>query len=328
MTISSQTPPQSQTSQATVGKKWSAVTFGWRVAVSIVWIALLISLFRWDATSGPSALILLGFCAVLSVRNTWELVRLLHTRSFEPGFKLSSFCTLAVLVAGWLHLFIPWEAAALSMNAADPLRQTGLIALVYAICVMVLFLRGAIRYREPGKAMETLGAELIVVSYAGVLLSVTAQLRWVAGDTAGYLALGSLLVAAKGGDIGAYTFGKLFGRRQMAPHLSPSKTWMGALGALVLASLSSWLWFEQVTPLFHSSWEPPQWHWTLLYGFLIGMVGLVGDLCESLIKRDVGRKDSAALMPGFGGLLDLIDSVLYAGPMAYVLWLILPLRTW
>jgi phosphatidate cytidylyltransferase len=55
---------------------------------------------------------------------------------------------------------------------------------------------------------------------------------------------------------------------------------------------------------------------------------MVGDLCESLIKRDLGKKDAAALMPGFGGLLDLTDSVLYAGPIAYLLWIVLPLRTW
>ena len=77
-----------------------------------------------------------------------------------------------------------------------------------------------------------------------------------------------------------------------------------------------------------SDWTPPAAHWAILYGVAVGIVGLTGDLCESLIKRDVERKDSAALLPGFGGLLDLLDSVLYAGPVAYVLWLVLPLRTW
>jgi phosphatidate cytidylyltransferase len=57
-------------------------------------------------------------------------------------------------------------------------------------------------------------------------------------------------------------------------------------------------------------------------------VGLIGDLCESLVKRDVEKKDSATLLPGFGGLLDLLDSVLYAGPVAYLLWQVIPLRTW
>jgi phosphatidate cytidylyltransferase len=65
----------------------------------------------------------------------------------------------------------------------------------------------------------------------------------------------------------------------------------------------------------------------VLYGIIMGLVGLIGDLCESLIKRDVGQKDSAPLFPGFGGLLDLLDSVIYAGPVAYLLWLTLPLAS-
>ena len=63
----------------------------------------------------------------------------------------------------------------------------------------------------------------------------------------------------------------------------------------------------------------------MLYGVILGVVGLIGDLAESLFKRDVGKKDAAALMPGFGGLLDLLDSILYTGPVAYVLWWLLPL---
>ncbi|MEQ9065714.1 MAG: phosphatidate cytidylyltransferase, partial [Gimesia chilikensis] len=74
-------------------------------------------------------------------------------------------------------------------------------------------------------------------------------------------------------------------------------------------------------------WSAPAWYWSILFGAIIGVVGLVGDLCESLIKRDVGKKDSAELLPGFGGLLDLLDSPLYAGPVAFLLWKLLPLVT-
>ena len=63
----------------------------------------------------------------------------------------------------------------------------------------------------------------------------------------------------------------------------------------------------------------------LLYGVVLSVIGLIGDLAESLIKRDVGRKDAAALFPGIGGMLDLLDSILYAGPVALWLWLVLPL---
>jgi phosphatidate cytidylyltransferase len=185
-----------------------------------------------------------------------------------------------------------------------------------------------VRYREPGQSMETLGAELIAVAYVGLLISVTAQLRWVAGADAGYLVLGSLVIAAKGGDIMAYTFGRLWGRRKMVPILSPGKTWMGAVGAVVGSGFGGWAWLHWGTPLFNADWEPCNSAVAIFYGVTIGVVGLIGDLCESLIKRDVGKKDAAPLLPGFGGLLDLLDSVLYAGPVAYLLWQILPLATW
>ncbi len=167
--------------------------------------------------------------------------------------------------------------------------------------------------------------EILGVCYLGLLLAVTAQLRWVAGAQAGYYVLGSLVIAAKSGDIGAYTLGRLFGKRKMIPRLSPGKTWMGFWGALGGAALGAWAWLSFAAPLFGESVKPPPAGWALFYGVILGLVGLVGDLCESLIKRDAGQKDSAALFPGFGGLLDLLDSVLYAGPVAYVLWLLLPL---
>ncbi|MFO1023473.1 MAG: phosphatidate cytidylyltransferase [Planctomycetales bacterium] len=67
------------------------------------------------------------------------------------------------------------------------------------------------------------------------------------------------------------------------------------------------------------------WFFALCYGFCLGVIGLIGDLCESLIKRDLGKKDSASLFPGFGGLLDILDSVIYSAPVAYLLWIIFPL---
>jgi phosphatidate cytidylyltransferase len=173
--------------------------------------------------------------------------------------------------------------------------------------------------------MESLGGHLLIVSYVGMLLAATVQLRWVAGAELGYLALGSMVIAVKMGDTGAYTFGRLFGKRKMSPKLSPGKTWAGFVGALVGSGLGAWAWLQFATPLFDAAAQPPAWYWSVCYGVAMGVVGLVGDLCESLIKRDMGQKDAAALMPGFGGLLDLLDSILYAGPVAHVLWVVLPL---
>jgi phosphatidate cytidylyltransferase len=112
----------------------------------------------------------------------------------------------------------------------------------------------------------------------------------------------------------------------MAPRLSPGKTWAGFLGALLGAALGAWLWVTFVIPqLVPAGVEKVCPINVLAFGVAMGFIGLVGDLAESLIKRDVGRKDAAALFPGFGGLLDLLDSVLFAGPIAWAWWMLSPL---
>jgi phosphatidate cytidylyltransferase len=299
----------------------------WRILISAVLIPLLFAAFYLDARWGKSAPVLLAFVALLAWRGSSELVDLLRTRSFTPNRALVVTCSVLVAVSSWYGRF-PHMPIAIAPDG-NTLAQ---VTLTYSCTVLALFLFATYRYREPGQSMETLGAELLIVSYIGVLLGVATQLRWVAGSDAGYLVIGSLLVVVKGGDIGAYFFGRFLGRRKMAPHLSPGKTWAGALGALVGSALGGVLWLRYATPLFtppaDSPWSAPDWHWSALYGLTLGVVGLIGDLCESLIKRDVGKKDSSSLFPGFGGLLDLMDSVLYAGPVAYILWKALPLATW
>ena len=294
---------------------------GWRVGISAVLIPALVGLFMLDHRAGESAPYLLALCLLLAVRGTWEFVWLVRVRMFEPSFPMLAVGTSLVVAAGWAGhaAFFP---IAIDPHPALPLAA---VAVCFSLVVLALFLRAAMCYREPGRSMETLGVEVLGISYLGVLLAVTTQLRWVAGAHAGYFVLGSLVIAAKCGDIGAYTLGRLFGKRKMIPRLSPGKTWMGFWGALLGAALGAWAWLSFAPPLFGDAVKPAPAGWAILYGVILGLAGLIGDLCESLIKRDVGQKDSAPLFPGFGGLLDLLDSVLYAGPVAYVLWLTLPL---
>ncbi len=292
---------------------------GWRIAISAILIPALIGIFYLDAHSGPTALWLLLLAEVLVIRSVWELTDLFRDRSKRIQLPVMFVCAAGIVFASWIpHL---------GEEVVDGVELTPL-AIVFAASVMLLCAAEAARFNMPGNSIETLGTEILILSYMSFLLSVTCQLRWVAGAEAGYLVLGSLLVCAKGGDIGAYTLGRLFGKRKMAPKLSPGKTWAGAVGALIGAGSIGWLWFEFATPMFNKEWEPCEWWVSILYGSIIGTVGLIGDLCESLLKRDVGKKDAAALFPGFGGLLDLLDSVIFAGPMALVLWDLLPLATW
>lgn len=300
----------------------------WRLLISAVLIPLLFAAFYLDAriedgSKGESAPILLVFVALIAWRGSTEMVDLLRTRSFTPNRFLVVTCSILVAISSWYGRF-PHMPIVIAPDG-NTLAQ---VALTYSCTVLALFLLAAYRYREPGQSMETLGAELLIVSYIGVLLGVATQLRWVAGADAGYLVIGSLLVVVKSGDIGAYFLGRFIGRRKMAPHLSPGKTWAGAVGALIGSALGGVLWLQYATPLFNRAWSPPEWYWAAIYGLILGVVGVIGDLCESLIKRDVGKKDSASLFPGFGGLLDLADSVLYAGPVAYILWKALPLAAW
>jgi len=297
---------------------------GWRLAISAILIPVLITVFVFDHRTGAAAYYLLVLCLLLAARGVYEMTCLLRSETAVPSKWLTGVCALTIVLSGWsTH----WEPSAASGMRAS-LEALGPAALVFSLSVLVLFLKGALVYREPGRSMPTLGAELLIVSYVGVLLCVTAQLRWVAGAQAGYLALGSLVIAAKSGDIGAYTLGRMFGKRKMVPRLSPGKTWMGAIGAVLGAGVGSVTWLRIAPPFFGFGWQPCDWFWSAAFGMTIGVVGLLGDLCESLIKRDVGKKDSADLLPGFGGLLDLLDSVLYAGPIAYLLWLVFPLATW
>ena len=299
----------------------------WRLLVSAILIPLFVGCFYLDARLGATAPILLGMFVFLAIFGAREMVDLLWTRSFTPNKIIVSACCVLVTAAAWWGRF-----GHMPIKIPSDDNTLAQVMLAYAMTILVLFLLAPYRYREPGASMETLGAELLIVSYVGVLLGVVAQLRWVAGSEAGYLVIGSLLIVTKGGDVGAYTLGRLIGRRKLVPLLSPGKTWAGAVGALIGSAGSAVLWLQFATPLFtptgETTWLHPDWWSSAVYGLILGITGLVGDLCESLIKRDVGKKDSSSLLPGFGGLLDLMDSVLYAGPVAYVLWKALPLATW
>lgn len=297
---------------------------GWRLTVSAILIPLLFGLFYLDQRAGISAPYLLGLCCLLILRGSWELTQLLTVRNLTPSNPIVCILSLLICFAAWL----PYLNPALFDGQGNPQTLSlALMAVAFAVSVLLIFLKGAIRFQEPGQSMETIGAEILSVSYLGFLLAMLAELRWVAGAETGYFALGSVIISAKMGDIGGYTFGRLWGKKKLVPRLSPGKTWVGGYGAIFGAGLGSFLWFQFTPALFHSDWSASAWYWSIIFGAVIGLVGLVGDLCESLIKRDVGKKDSAELLPGFGGLLDLLDSPLYAGPVAFLMWILLPLVT-
>jgi phosphatidate cytidylyltransferase len=125
-----------------------------------------------------------------------------------------------------------------------------------------------------------------------------------------------ILVVVKSTDIGAYFGGRALGKHKLIPWLSPGKTWEGLVCGLLTAGL--------IGSLFSRWINPPSYHliwWKgLIFGIVIGGIGQLGDLLESLMKRDAEVKDSSKLIPGFGGILDITDSPLLAAPFAYLLF--------
>ncbi|CAM3688648.1 phosphatidate cytidylyltransferase [Parendozoicomonas haliclonae] len=125
-----------------------------------------------------------------------------------------------------------------------------------------------------------------------------------------------VFVLVWGADVGAYFAGKTFGRRKLAPHLSPGKTWEGVLGGLLTITLIALgvAWYRELG-LFHAIG-------LLAMTWVVGLVSVLGDLLESMFKRERGIKDSSSLLPGHGGIMDRIDSLTAAIPVFSVFWLL------
>jgi len=150
---------------------------------------------------------------------------------------------------------------------------------------------------------------LLGMAYVGGLLGVATPLRAL---PEGRQLIYFLVCTTWAADIGAFYIGRWFGQHPLAPRISPKKTVEGALGGLVAS---------MVVAMAGSPWIWPRLTWPMatLVGLLLAIVGILGDLCESAVKRGAGVKDSGELIPGHGGVLDRLDSVMFACPVLYAL---------
>ncbi len=170
--------------------------------------------------------------------------------------------------------------------------------------------------------MGDLGATLLMIVYLGFLAGFAVRLRCqLAGPTGGWLIL-LWLAVVKSSDIGGYLCGASIGRRRLLSSVSPNKTLEGLAGGLLLATTVAVVlgWFGPT--LAGVSGQRPwlTWSQALVFGPAMAFLGQLGDLTESLVKRNAAAKDSGQLIPEFGGVLDLIDSPLVTAPAAW--WLL------
>ncbi len=184
----------------------------------------------------------------------------------------------------------------------------GQLASALAGATTLILVWSLLGVRETDQAARTASYLLAGVLYLPVMLSFVPWLRaFDSGGSGGIAWLFLVLMITWLGDTGAYFAGRAFGRRKLMPRISPKKTWEGAIGGALLAIVGVALMKFIALP------DLP-WLHVVMMGLVIDAVGVLGDLVESMFKRAMGVKDSGSIMPGHGGILDRIDSLLLTAP--------------
>jgi phosphatidate cytidylyltransferase len=265
--------------------------------------------------------------AIVAALAVQELLKIVEGYGIRP-FHLPTYIFVALLFA------------VLAVNPGDkPLSSTaffGGTAAFAAAMAPFLFLVLGMKRDDLKGAFAAAMTSVFAVGYVALPLAFLVQLRQ---QWQGAFLLLYLLLLVWAGDIFAYFVGRSMGRHLMSPRISPKKTWEGALASLLASLAIGWLLYKYALPVSSALLNAhlierkdgvfalnaqPLWI-TLLLSAAINVAAQLGDLVESLIKRGAGVKDSGALLPGHGGMLDRIDALLFAAPVLwyYAAWRVL-----
>ncbi|SIS45840.1 phosphatidate cytidylyltransferase [Neptunomonas antarctica] len=239
------------------------------------------------------------FFAAVTLIGAWEWALLSGMK--KPIYRLifSSIVFLVIVISGWLFTLGQYY-----------------FVLLPAVLIWLMAFVWVVRYPSPG-----IWAKSAVRSVCGVLILAAAWLSMLELKSleSGNAWLLLILLIVWAADIGAYFSGKRWGKTKLAPHVSPGKTREGMYGGLVAVG---------ITVVVFSWWNELELDATvylMLLSFLVGLVSVMGDLFESLLKRHAGIKDSGSILPGHGGVLDRIDSILAAAPFYFIGLTFLPI---
>jgi phosphatidate cytidylyltransferase len=282
-----------------VSEFWKRLAFTVVAAPTVIWLVWL---------GGAPLAILISVASALAA---YEFYRLAIGIGSEPlwghGVIFSAAIPLFVY-ARQLGLWVPSVAI--------------LMLLILELLTVALWVRGS-----QGKPLEVVSITLLGVFYTGGMMSFAFALRYhpyAVGAAAGTALVALPFLLTWGTDIGGYVFGRLIGGRKLMPAVSPGKTVAGAVGGLVLAVVIAYF-YERYTlrPTAQLGMHALD---VILFAVAVSVAGQVGDLVESMLKRQAGVKDSSHLIPGHGGMLDRIDSLLFTLPVSFALlgWLLIP----
>jgi phosphatidate cytidylyltransferase len=269
------------------------------------------------------------FFAVLVLGAAFEMLRLFRTLGLRPHALIAVVMSLVLLLS-------PWLCAARLLGTRPSEVEGTQWQLLWLAVLMVATAVAQLRRGRIHTAFSDIGATWLMVFYLGLLPSFAVMLRS-SPDVSGREAAGWVLIfllVTKVSDIGAYLVGSAIGRHLLMPAVSPGKTIEGALGGVAASVLLAvvfhrlYFWVSGVYPQHHDAVLAADYFlhgfyrglelWqAIVFGALMSIFGQLGDLVESLFKRAADQKDSASIVPGFGGMLDLLDSPIMAAPVAW-----------
>ena len=262
----------------------------------------------------PWLSLLIGAVAFLALV---EVVALLDAAGYEPPQVLTIVAGFGVTAAGLLAANDE-AAGGVVATLLDNLDPPGIVAASF-VAGMVLLAAAAFTRGDPRRGFVTWAMSSFGIAYVGLLLPSIVLVGHLAAPGAsatspvGALSIGSgaawtlmLILVVWGYDTGAYLIGRAVGRRRLVDHISPSKTVEGLFGGLIAATIGAGI---GAVLIGLDPWHP------LVIGPVVGLAAQAGDLAESMLKRAADRKESGFLVPGHGGILDRVDSFLFAAPV-------------
>lgn len=305
---------------------------GRRLAAAAVLITSMILLLRFDfgfgtpESLGRPGLLLCALAIIVSAAAADEFSRLWSKCNSQPSW-LMQMATVVMIALSSAPVF--WR----DYPAACPIGYfgwtfAGVIAAMLISCgyEMIIYKTEPPEssYRPPtGAVAERLGRSTFAYLYIAMLFGFILPHRMIQDNNhLGVLAVVLLIATVKMSDSFAFFAGKSFGKRKVAPHLSPNKTIEGSLAAPIGGCFAAAIVIYLVGPYICNVVVPKPVWWFALYGVVVTIAGMIGDLAESLLKRDADCKDSSSWMPGLGGILDVVDSLVFAAPVSFLIWMI------
>ncbi|HUA66906.1 MAG TPA: phosphatidate cytidylyltransferase [Candidatus Saccharimonadales bacterium] len=274
------------------------------ITTVILWTVILAGLFSSNAwISDGLFLIIIFFLAMAGLAEFYGLAE-------KRGLACFKGCGLlggALLTVGTFLNLTGHVGTSGSPARVNDFETSFIILFVLGLCVRQLVSRGN------NTGIVAIATTLFGLMYVPWLLNFIQKINFFP-DVEGKYFLLYFVLLTKFSDTGAYVVGSLIGRHKMIPRISPGKTWEGFAGAIVFSTAASLIFVN----FFGSKMTGMNWLHATVLGVLLGVTAVIGDLIESLFKREAGVKDSGSFFPGIGGILDLLDSLLFNAPIMYL----------